>query len=563
MDAESSLDDDLIGTIAGGYRILSRVGSGTMGHVYEAEAEGGGRVALKVLHRHQQEEFAQRFLREGKTLALLSHPNIVTLVAMGQLDDGALYLATELVDGPTLRAIMDQGPVEPVRALTIVRQILDALDAAHALGVVHRDMKPENVVLDTGNASETVKVLDFGVAKLLADTVAGLGEANLTSAGFSVFGSALYIAPEAVTGQKIDGRLDLYSVGAMLYEMVAGRPPFDHEDPVKLLHMHAFDPAPTLQQGAPGRTFTPELESLVARALAKRPEQRFLHAAEMIAAVDAALVTLRPPVRAVHDAAAGNAARAPRARTQVVRLTPRRKLIAASAVVVVLALVVVWRVARDGDAAASSAPVSSTIAPEELARRAGELLQAGNARQAVALVEDELATRAKPVAGRVYLVLGHARSALGRRLDALAAYEMALAREPELARDAELRASLVKALEAKEALTVVLALDLLASMSPPAHDDIVTYAAKGAVIDGRRRAAMLAQRDGVDAELDRVASAILDLQQATTCEERKAAIEKLGVSMDRRALPALKRVRSVKCVERAAADAIARIEAPN
>jgi serine/threonine-protein kinase len=563
-------EDKRVGTVAGGYRILSRVGSGTMGHVYQAEdVELGKRVALKVLHKHHQKEFAPRFLREGKTLALLSHPNIVQLVDMGQLDDGALFLATELVAGRSLRELMNEGAIEHRRAFRIVRQLLDALDAAHVLGVVHRDIKPENIMLADGDPPDFVKVLDFGVAKLLADTVAGLGEANLTSVGFSVFGSALYIAPESVTGQPIDARLDLYSVGAVLYEMLTGRPPFDHEDPAALLRMHAFDAPPSLQQGAPTRTFTPTIEQLVARALAKKPEERYRSAADMIAALDAAVaspgihtggprlqefVDQRPPVRP----GLPEAGRQP-ARTLTVRVARKYRLVIAGAAVAVIAGVVIAfaAVRRSG----ATSPVR--LDGDQLAVRAHELVAAGSHQAAVDLIEHELVGATKSEHGVSYLVLGHARFALGRRLEAVGAYERALHLVPELGTDQELRANLSKVLDGKDSLAVVVTLDLLSSLSPPAHDAIVAYASKGKLADGRHRSWMIAEREGIAQNIDRVESWALDLQQATSCEERKAIIAKLAATSDRRALAALKRARTVKCLEREAADAIARLEAAN
>jgi serine/threonine-protein kinase len=575
---DSTPTDGLIGTVTAGYRIVGPLGSGTMGHVYDAEDISAGRhVALKVLHKHHQKELAPRFLREGKTLALLSHPNIVQLVDMGQLDDGALFLATELVAGESLRELMNRGAVEQHRALRIVRQLLEALDAAHALGVVHRDIKPENVMLATGPDSDLVKVLDFGVAKLLADTVAGLGEANLTSVGFSIFGSALYIAPESVTGQPIDARIDIYSAGAMLYEMLTGRPLFDHEDPTVILRMHAFDPAPSLRAGAPSSTFTQQVEDLVARALAKRPDDRFRSAADMVVALDEALASLAPPIsdatsnaHTVHvsqhvaprDVTVSRASSIPRAQTQHVYRGGRRLLLLAGAITAGVAVIAVL-VLGSGGSRSNAAPAAQLgfANHDTLADRANTLITSGKERAAVAMLERELAGASKPEHGRSYLALGHARFALGERLEALAAYERALRAMPPLAGDPTLRANLISLLDGKDSLTVILALDLLSELSPPAHDEVIAYASTGKLLDGRRRAAMLAERDGIADRIDRVASWSLDLRQIASCEERKQAIAQLAETADPRALDALKRARRVKCLERQAADALAKMQA--
>lgn len=515
MSSEITVDEQLTGTVTGGYRVHARIGSGTMGHVYEAEAiESGTRVALKVLRNNHQKELAARFLREGKTLALLSHPNIVQLVDMGQLDDGTLFLATELVPGGSLRDLMDRGPLEHGRALRLARQLLDALQAAHELGVVHRDIKPENVMVAEG---DFVKVLDFGVAKLLQDTVAGLGAANLTSAGFSIFGSALYIAPESVTGQTVDARIDIYSTGAMLFEMVTGRPVFDDEDPMVIMRAHAFDAPPTLQQVAPTQRFVPELEALIARAIAKKPADRYGSAADMIVALDAALRALTPAPPIVPPPAVVQ----PHLSPQSVR---SRRTLVIGGIVAAMLVVAIAAATRGGNTVAGAVSMS----PEQAAASLAE---------------------------------GHTLITKGRTQQALAAYERALRASPALASDAELRTNLSKILEGKDVLESTVALELLALLTPPAHDAVVAYASTGKLEVARRRAVMLAERDGIASRIDRVQSAMLDLQQATSCEDRKASIELLAESADRRAIGALKRARAVKCVEQDAANAIARIEA--
>jgi serine/threonine protein kinase len=548
MSNESS-PDSLVGVVTGGYRVLSKIGSGTMGHVYDAEDVKSGRhVALKVLRKSHLDEMNARFVREGKTLALLSHPNIVQLVDMGQLDDGTLFLATELVPGGSLRDLMNHGPIEHRRALRLVRQLLDALQAAHDLGVVHRDIKPENVMIADG---DFVKVLDFGVAKLLQDTVAGLGEANLTSVGFSVFGSALYISPESVTGQKLDGRSDIYSTGAMLFEMLAGRPVFDNEDPTAILRAQAFDPPPTLQQAAPTQTFTVELEALLARALAKKPEERYGSAADMIAAVDAVLQGMDPPSSrqpSVEEARPASSARAPslggaqpgasvfaRLATQppVSTTSKRKRTLAIAGIGAVMVLAIILIATRDKAADASKKP--------DAAQR-------------------QTTGPTKPDQAASVLSQGHDQFAQGNVEGALAAYERALRAKSALGADPKLRANLTTVLDGKDVLATIVALDLLSSLTPPASDLIASYASNGKLQPARHRALMLAERDGVDAKIDRVQGLLLDLQQATSCEDRKRVIQLLALRPDRRALPALKRMRAVKCVEPDATDAIARIE---
>jgi tetratricopeptide (TPR) repeat protein len=233
---------------------------------------------------------------------------------------------------------------------------------------------------------------------------------------------------------------------------------------------------------------------------------------------------------------------------------PRRHklLIAGVGGAVVLALVIAF-VARGGQAQHPSAG--------QLATRATGLVRAGSNAEAVDLLERELVGPTKPDQAHAYLMLGHAQLSLARVQQALSAYERALRAVPSLGADKDLRANLLNVLDGKDSLASVLALELLASLTPPDHDAIVAYAANGKLIDARHRAVMIAERDGFGGKVDRVQSWAFDLQQASTCEERKAAIELLGRTADRRALAALKRVRSVKCIEREATDAIARIEA--
>jgi serine/threonine-protein kinase len=253
-----------------------------MGSVYRVEhTHMRKKLALKVLHREMtsQTEIVARFEREAMAAAHIEHPNVAAATDFGKLEDGSCYLVLEYVEGPSLRSQIDKGPLFPPRAIHITLQILAALRRAHELGIVHRDLKPENVLLvDKESDPDFVKVLDFGIARVPIGSIGGEAGPSLTRAGM-VYGTPEYMAPEQALGQDVDGRSDVYAVGVMLFEMLTGRRPYDNKDKVALLGQHVAGPIPSLRERAPQQPITPELETIVARMLAKSPSDRFPDAA--------------------------------------------------------------------------------------------------------------------------------------------------------------------------------------------------------------------------------------------------------------------------------------------
>jgi eukaryotic-like serine/threonine-protein kinase len=254
------------------YRILAPLGAGGMGTVYEAlHLASGGVYAMKVLHAGLPDEVARRFEREARATSLLDHPGVVDVLDFGRLADGRLFLVMELVRGTSLADVLSSGPLPVGRAVAIAGRILGALAFSHRAGIVHRDLKPDNVMLLEGDA---VKLVDFGIAKLLGPVADELG-GDLTRTGV-VFGTPAYMAPEQALGRAVDARVDLYSLGVILYELLAGRPPFASDDPLALLRLQCAAPPPPLPPSLPGG-----IERIVLRALAKRAEARYQTAEEM------------------------------------------------------------------------------------------------------------------------------------------------------------------------------------------------------------------------------------------------------------------------------------------
>jgi eukaryotic-like serine/threonine-protein kinase len=259
------------------YRVLNRIGSGGMADVYCAEdLQLGRRVALKLLYRRfaEDDEFVERFRREASSAAGLQHPNVVAVYDRGEFD-GTYYIAMEFLDGRSLKQIVRQeGALEPDRAIDIVIQILKAARFAHRRGIVHRDIKPHNVIVDDEGRA---KVTDFGIARA--------GASDMTETG-SIMGTAQYLSPEQAQGHPVDARSDLYSIGVVLYELLTGRVPFDAESAVTIaLKQVSEEPVPPTHYNP---AVSDQLEDVVMRALQKDPALRFADAEEFIVALEQA-----------------------------------------------------------------------------------------------------------------------------------------------------------------------------------------------------------------------------------------------------------------------------------
>src|SRR5258708_32047405 len=262
----------------GNYDILAKLGEGGMGEVYRARDNRLNRnVAVKVLPPDVANDPTRRarFEQEARALGALNHPNIVAVYDTG-VDNGQAYIVSELVDGESLRAVIDRGRVPLRKLLDLAVQIADALAAAHSVGIVHRDLKPENVMV-TGDGG--VKVLDFGLAKQTLPEAGGDTATLALSQPGTVLGTAGYMSPEQVRGAPLDYRSDIFSFGCVLYEMSTGRHAFHAASSVETMNAILREEPGELEAGQPGRP--PALATIVRRCLEKRPEQRFQSAADL------------------------------------------------------------------------------------------------------------------------------------------------------------------------------------------------------------------------------------------------------------------------------------------
>ncbi|HEX8338912.1 MAG TPA: serine/threonine-protein kinase [Pyrinomonadaceae bacterium] len=296
-------DDRLVGQVlAGKYRIDDKIDEGGMGCVYRATHVLMEKVvAVKVLHPAlaADDKIVQRFTREAKAASRISHPHAINVTDFGESDNGVVYLVMEYLRGRTLKDVVRaSGPMTLQRTVEIVRQVAGALDAAHAEGVVHRDLKSDNIMLEEATGGDWAKVLDFGIAKIqqtersVHETDPGLTAPNL------IIGTPQYMSPEQCSqASDIDARSDIYSFGVIIYELLTGHVPFTGDSPTAIMMKHIQDPPPSVldeRQDLPA-----EVGRVVARALAKRPEDRFQKAGEMAAAL--ATAALQAPMA---DAAA-------------------------------------------------------------------------------------------------------------------------------------------------------------------------------------------------------------------------------------------------------------------
>jgi eukaryotic-like serine/threonine-protein kinase len=271
--------------VDGRYKVMNKLGTGGMADVWCAEdLQLGRKVALKLLHPRfaEDQDFVERFRREASSAAGLQHPNVVSVYDRGEWE-GTYYIAMEFLEGEPLKALIDrEAPLDPDRAIELTIQILRAARFAHRRGIIHRDFKPHNVMVDHEGRA---KVADFGIARS--------GASDMTETG-SIMGTAHYLSPEQAQGHQVSAQSDLYSVGIILYELLTGRVPFEGDAAVTIaLKQVSEDPVPPSHYSP---MITPQLEAVVLRALAKEPSQRFADADDFIAALEAARAGLAAPV---------------------------------------------------------------------------------------------------------------------------------------------------------------------------------------------------------------------------------------------------------------------------
>jgi hypothetical protein len=277
------------GTVVGGFRIRELLGAGAMGTVYVAQSvESGEPVALKIIAAGPSHDtrFRERFERECALAASLRHPNAVRTIGSGETD-GHLYLAMEYVEGTDLRGILHrEAALEPSRALRLLAQVADAVDAAHELGLVHRDVKPGNILVAERDGEEHALICDFGLARHVSSV------SSLTSdRGF--VGTIDYVPPEQIEGGQVDRRSDLYSLACVLFECLVGTKPFERESELAVVFAHLNDPPPRPTEFRP--ELPPAWDEFFAKALAKEPDERFGSGHELVEAARAASTGKRPP----------------------------------------------------------------------------------------------------------------------------------------------------------------------------------------------------------------------------------------------------------------------------
>ena len=508
-------------TLDGRYRIAAHLASGGMGAVFRAEHVYMRKdVALKVLRPDlsASPDLAERFRRESEIAASLDHENIVRVTDFGRSADGYLFLAMELLEGESLyERLRRRGPMAPEEAVPILSQVCAGLDAAHRRGVVHRDLKPENIFLGPSRgASPTVKILDFGIAKISEAQGAASAEAGL------VVGTPEYLSPEQAFGQEVDSRADLYALGLVAWRMLAGRPPFQADSPRALVMKQATEPVPSLAEVRAELAAYPALVDAVARACAKSPDERPASAAALAAELSSSLPRLPkalPRAARPLDVPAGESVTVslptPLPSVAKARLGRGRLWLGGAALgLLALGLGLLARDAR-----------TATRVEALLARG-----QAGEARDLALQALEE-----RPADARLRVLLGRAQERLGEPA-ALDSLEAASQLDPA-ALDAESLEGVAAALS-RDRRGAERAVRVLARAGPAAVPALLAVLPRTRGVQ-RQKALELVRSLGAEDQIDLVASwspLLLD----PDCELRRAAVRRLAESGSASAVPPLR-----------------------
>lgn len=526
------------GTILDGrYQVLSVLGRGAMGTVYEVEHLGiGRRLALKVLHDEMgaSPSLRERFSREARSTARLEHPSIVQVTDFGRTLDGAPYMVMELVRGRQLSQLR-ADEVSFDRAMALMLRVLRALEHAHERAVVHRDLKPDNIMLVDREGEDEVKILDFGLAVLLSPE----GDPRLTQAG-AVFGTPRYMSPEQASGESVDHRSDLYSVAVMLTEVLTGQVLFDGATASEVLAKQITDaPQVTLPPAAGWNSG--QLQGVLLKGLKKHPKDRFetaralREALEACRASDAEVPVVAAPLK-----------REPSVQEEAVAIRGGGRsavpYVLATAVLA-LAVFALTLLVRGPD-----------VAPLEAALAANDLEQAGE--HAERLLAEH------PDDAQVRLLIGHVAFARGERADAFDRYGRAFAIDPDLTRDDMFQTN-VRGLIGRDDETLERAVQILGLHPSRSSSPLLAHVAQAAKQWPIRREAYESLEKIDDfGPLDRVSYLAEQLTDNSTriCSIRKWYVDRLIALDDRRAVPALEdEAERHRCARKQIEAAVARL----
>ena len=482
------------------YRILSCLGEGGMANVYRAERLRLGRqVAVKFLQDGvvRDPNVLKRFEREAQAMGSLSHPNCVSVFDFGTA--GSPYLVMDLVEGKSLRSIIDEDVVPASRAIRIARQVLSGLSHAHAHGIIHRDMKPENIMVESSAAEDHVRIVDFGLAKLLGS------QPDLTR-GLAV-GTPNYMAPEQLSEGTVNERTDVYAVGIVLFEMLTGRKPFQDANVMEILRRQLQMPPPRLRQVSPRHDYSPALETLLLRAMAKSQAERFPTAAALATALDEvpeargesagrASQSSHAFQATVFVAPAGTTDGGVPARRAVSRRGRTTLLISAAAVLAATIAVAVQKsrppapIAQPLQGPFVASPAAPPVDDTDFASRVEALLNAGNRHRATRLLTD--LRRQHPSDPELAALQARLYFEQNWWSEGLAAYRVALRSDPTRAGDPVLVGHVISSLQSWRFHPTASA--FLRQLGDPARPMLEQAARRHESPSVRSRAAMLIQR---------------------------------------------------------------------
>jgi len=457
-----------------------------MGVVYRAERVQLGRiVAIKFLHTlfATSDDFIKRFELEARTMSRLDHPNCVSVIDYGV--SGAPFIVMDYVTGTTLKQLLDDGPLPPARALGIARQMLAGLAHAHEKGIIHRDVKPANIMLTKATGTgDHVRILDFGLAKLI-DV-----DQSLSSV---IVGTPNYMSPEQAGARKVDGRSDIYATGVVLFELLTGHKPFVSDEALEMIRMHLEDPPPALRERRRDVAFSDELEAVVRRALAKAPEDRFQTPEELADALDATpeaqpsarqlAARAQTAARLVTSSALANApGRGAGARWRRLRwIAPLVLVVGGAATWLALGRPGMRRGPRPPAAASAPAPVA-TVAE---ARR---LITSGRRDEALSALHDLRRKNVKNA--EIPYLIGNLYFDKHQPAEALAAYRVALDNDPGMRQNPTLTRNVIELLDGANARDTARAV-LLNKIGAPALPHLRTAARAGRTPEIKRQATQL------------------------------------------------------------------------